>query len=145
MNFQTLLRFKIMPALRDVFGQDNVTALSAPQVNGLSMTIRNGDKADCMYAIREDDLGFNLTCSLQNVNIQNEYHFTEDPLTLIDLITTYAKENNDIPVEGRTVMKFEELERELGTLTGVDAEALVNGDEEDDLSDAVEMPEREIK
>ena len=98
-----------------------------------------------MFAIREDDLGLNLTCSLQNVNIQNEYHFTEDPLTLIDLIATYVKENNDIPVEGRTVMKFEELERALGTLTGVDAEALVNGDEEDDLSEAVEMAPREIK
>ena len=144
MNFQTLLRYKIMPALRNVFGENKVSAMSVALYPGVSLTIKGGDRVDCMFAIRENDLGFNLTCSVQNVNVQNEYYFTEDPLTLIHLITKYAKENKDMPIEGRTIMKFEELERELGTLTGVDAESMVNGDDEDDLSDAIELEPRTI-
>lgn len=147
MNFVTLLRTKIMPGLRSVFGEDMVTGSSSPRVTGYSLTIRGSEGISKKYFhLDESNAGISLTCGLSNVNVGNEY-FTEDPSNILDLIIAYVKENSHVPFEGRSEMKFEMLERELGTLTGVNAEALVNekmnDDENDDLSSLGEMVEIE--
>lgn len=149
MNLDSLLRFKIMPELRAIYGEKNVTGSSDPRIQGYSITIWAPEgMANNGIAISEVPGGINLVCAQSNVNVQNEY-FTEDPSVIVDVIRKYVEDNKYVPTEGRTKMKFEVLEEELGTLTGVNAEKLVNermDGEESNLTGLGEMIsiEREI-
>ncbi len=144
MNFVQLFRTKLLPSLRQKYGESNVTASSDPRVPGVSLTIHRESTANCMFGIDENELGLSLTCITQNVNTGNEYFVMESPEALFDNICNFVDQNKETPVEGRTAMRLEVLEQELGTLTGVNAPALVNGDLPDDFSDAANI-ERDIK
>lgn len=128
MNLIQILKTKIVPALREMFGADNVIFGSDPKIPGVSGTVFLKNGVQRSFYIVEDDAGILLTCNSNNVTIADDKFHMESPEVLWDLMLGYIKNYDGLGVEGRRWTKEEDLERRLGTLTGVNVDALTEGE-----------------
>lgn len=144
MNLDQILRTKIVPGLRSVYGQDNVIFSSEPRIPGVSGSVLLPHGIKRSFHIWESQDGINLTCSCNNVSFGDEKYFMESPETLWDYMTAYLSSHNDVPVEGRTWTRTEDLERRYGTLTGLNRDALIKDDNIDEITENEVTPPRLI-
>lgn len=128
MDLIQILKLKIVPALREMFGSDNVIFGSDPRIPGVSGTVFLGNGVQRSFYIVEDAAGILLTCNCNNVTIADDKFHMESPETLWDLMLGFIKSYDGLGVEGRTWTKEEDLERRFGSLAGLDVDKLTEGE-----------------
>jgi hypothetical protein len=120
MKLFEILKAKIIPSLRQIFGNDEVQCGSDTRVPGVSGYIKTADSlADVYFGINEINEKIILTLDLNSVDFQGVSHVFDDPTLIYDLIVEFAKEHADYQQIGRVVSRKEQFEIDNGTLTGV--------------------------
>lgn len=139
MNLFEILRDKTIPALREVFGVDEVRCGGIPEVPGVSGYISTANGlADVYFGINEFDEKISLTLDLNSVDFNGVSYVLDDPSLIYDLIVKFAKDHADYVQVGRTISRAAEFELNNGTLTGVNPkEYLGTREVEEDLSNVV--------
>jgi hypothetical protein len=128
MDLFRILKTKIVPALRGMFGQDNVVFASDPAIPGVSGTVFLGNGIQRSFYIVEDEAGILLTCNCNNVTFADDKFHTDSPETMWDLMKAYISDHDGVGVVGRTWTKEEDLERRFGSLSGLNVDALTEGE-----------------
>ena len=139
MNLFEILRDKTIPALRQVFGVDNVVCGGVPQVPGVSGYVSTpSGLADIYFGINEFDKKISLTLDLNSVDFNGVSYVLDDPSLIYDLIVKFVKDHSDYVQVGRTISRAAEFELANGTLTGVNPKEYLGSREiEEDLSNVV--------
>lgn len=127
MDLIQILKLKIVPALRQMFGQDNVIFASDTKIPGVSGTIFLGNGVQRSFYIVESGPGIYLSCNCNNVTFADDKFFMESPELLYDNMVAYIKAHEGVGVVGRTWTKEEDLERRLGSLVGANVDKETEG------------------
>lgn len=111
---------RIIPVLRSLFGEENVTASGVSAVNSICGNIvRPGNDANIVFRITEDNIGIVLALGVGRTDVMNQSSYIQDPSLIIDLIRDYVKEWEGVESVGRMGTREEYYEKNKGTLTGV--------------------------
>jgi hypothetical protein len=139
MNLFEILRNKIIPALREVFGVDEVQCGSDTRTPGVSGYIKTADSlADVYFGIDQISEQIVLTLDLNSVDFNGVSHVFDDPTLIYDLIVCFVKDHADYKQVGRTILRAAEFELNNGTLTGVNPKEYLGTQVSDDnLSDVI--------